>query len=88
MSKRNLMDEAKAKEINLSNDLSKYTREELRKADEWVKNYALSKLQLVLMEQGAKKEVRNYVALMARACYGSVETDHFLVSLNCYPTWL
>ena len=89
MAKRKpFMDEAKAKEIANSRDLSQYSYEELAKADAWVKNYALAKLQLRLTEQGAKKELRNYVALMARSTFGSIETDELLVSMNCYPTWL
>jgi hypothetical protein len=82
------MDEAKAREITSSKDLSGYSCLELRKADEWIQNYALTKLQLTLTEKGVMKEARAYIALMARCHYGSVETDEFLMSMNCYPSWL
>ncbi len=82
------MDEAKAREITLSTDLSKYPHEELQKADVWVKNYALAKLQLQLTQLNTRVDIKNYIALMARAHYGSMETDEFLMSLHCYPTWM
>lgn len=82
------MDEAKAREITQSHNLEKYTHDELRQANTWVQDYSLAKLQLRLTEQGASKEVRNFISLIARASYGSVETDRFLIELKCYPDWL
>lgn len=82
------MTEAKAKEISQSTNLDQYPHEMLVKADAWIKDYALAKLQLRLTEQGTSKDVRNYIALMVRSNYGSVETDAFLMTLDCYPIWL
>jgi len=82
------MNEDKAKEICNATDLSGYTHDELREADLFVKNYALDRLREVLDTFVMPKLAREYIVLMASANYGSVETDDFLMSLDCYPDWL
>lgn len=78
----------KAHEICNAKDLSKYTREECRASDEWIKQYALNALKTKLRGDGFSREVRAFILLMVRCHYGSVETDDFLRSQNCYPEWL
>jgi hypothetical protein len=80
------MTEDQAKAICLAEDLSDYSREELREADEWVKTHALAKLSSVL--NGQPNTLREYVLLMARCHFGSGETDEFLTSMGCYPDWM
>jgi len=83
------MDEAKVREIHKAQSLEGYTHEELREADRWVKDYALHQLSLWLKEDGRQSTaVGDYVMLMARCHYGSVETDQFLKVCGCYPEWL
>src|ERR1700751_6147352 len=83
------MTEDKAKEIHNATDLSVYTHDEFREADAWVKGYALQQLSEWLKEDGRQcSAVGDYVLLMARCHYGSVETDEFLRTLGCYPEWL
>ena len=82
------MNEDKAKEICNAADLSVYTRDELREADLFVKVHALVRLREVLDTFVMPELAKEYITLMASANYGSVETDQFLMSLDCYPDWL
>ena len=79
------MDETKVREIHNAKDLSQYTHDELLKADAWVKAYAIKQLRHKL---NAPPALRSFVLIMARAHYGSVETDTFLRAMECYPEWV
>jgi hypothetical protein len=78
--------EDRAREINKAKDLSGYTHEELRLADEWIKRWALRALDARM--HGVPKIIREYAMLMARCHYGSMETDALLMALKCYPEWI
>lgn len=82
------MDEAKVIEIHKATDLSGYTHSQLMYADNWVKAYALDKLANHLKAAGVTKAMSEYVLLMARCHYGSIETDEFLKAHQCYPKWM
>jgi hypothetical protein len=82
------MTEDKVREIYSVTDFNDYTREELREADQWVKDYALKQLGQSLMDSSASLSLQEYVLLMTRVHYGSVETDNFLRAHQCYPEWL
>jgi hypothetical protein len=79
---------AKVIEIHKALTLSGYSGEELREADQWVKQYALDRLSQHLKATGATKAMSEYIMLMARCHYGSIETDDFLRAHQCYPEWL
>lgn len=78
--------EDKVREIHQSKVLSGYTHEELHEADAWLKAYALDQLQGKLSNTGIC--IGDYVMLMARCHFGSVETDKLLTELDCYPSWM
>ena len=82
------MTEAKVREIDSSTELSKYSYDELHSADEWVKSFALAKLADYLKQEQVPVTLREYILLMSRCHYGSVETDELLLSLSCYPEWI
>lgn len=77
--------QAKVREICNSTDLSVYSYEECRQADKWVEEYALKQLSNKL--RNMPKVYCDYITLMARCNYGSVETHDFLTELKCYPDW-
>lgn len=81
------MDEAKVREIHRATELSGYTHDELREADQWVKDYALVRLKEVIAHSNTQG-MREFILLMARCHYGSTETDAFLSAHQCYPEWL
>lgn len=81
------MNEAKAREIHESDDIMQYSIEELCAADDWFKEYALAKL-AVRLSAIESKVVRDYMQLMARHHFGSVETDDMLKAMDCHPEWL
>lgn len=80
------LNEAQVRAIHEADDLQRFTREELRAADQWIKDYALAELAKELSATSSK--IRDYVMLMARCHYGSMETDALLASLRCYPAWM
>jgi len=82
------MDEAKAREIHLApaEKLHDYTHDELAAADRWLRDYSLDRLRRIT--RGEMRVLRDYAQNMARATYGSVETDEFLNAMGCYPKWL
>lgn len=80
--------EAKVMEIHQAEDISSYSYDELRDADHWMKAYALESLAKHLMAAGVTKAMREYVMLMCRCHYGSIETDEFLRAHGCYPQWM
>jgi hypothetical protein len=82
------IDEAKAKEIHLSLDLSEYSHAELSAADAWLKEYAIAKLAQYLRTVKTSRSLKDYIMLMVRTNYGSVETDEFLAEHGCYPEWV
>ncbi len=82
------MREAKVKEIHKAEDLQSYTHSELVQADNWVKDFALYKLAEYLKTGPVTPALGEYVMLMARCHYGSLETDEFLKAYQCYPDWL
>lgn len=82
------MDEAKVREIHRATELSGYTHDELREADQWVKDAALEKLEQHLKATATPEALSEFVLLMARCHYGSIETDAFLWAHQCYPEWL
>jgi hypothetical protein len=84
----NIMDEARAKEIHLAMDLSEYSHEELSAADAWLKAYAIVKLEQYLKTVKTSRSLKDYIMLMVRTHYGSVETDEFLAEHGCYPEWV
>lgn len=65
---------------------SEWTRQECIQADSFIKDVALTILAANLKPQ--PKVIQDYVNLMARCHYGSIETDEFLKALNCYPDWM
>lgn len=67
-------------------DTAEWDRNKCRAADELVKRTALACLQLRL--KGQPKVIRDYVILMARCHFGSVETDNFLQEMRAYPDWI
>jgi hypothetical protein len=75
----------KVKEIHRAKDLQQYDHKTLQQADQWVKQFALAQLKSKLKSELL---VRDYVLLMARCHYGSVETDDFLKAMGCYPDWM
>ncbi len=82
--------QAKVMEIHKAKDLSGYSHAELRACDEWLKAYALKQLANTLQRKPLApmaKTIIEYILLMARCHFGSVETDRFLTELNCYPKW-
>lgn len=78
----------KAKEISKARDLSVYEQHELRAYDDWIKVHALSHLESWLIEHGVDTTLSEYIKLMARCHFGSIETDELLTKLGCYPDWL
>lgn len=80
------MTEDKAREIHTAKDLSPYSHKELQLADAWVKEYAIKALEAQVSDM--PKALRDYILLMVRVNYGSMETDHFLSEMNCYPSWV
>lgn len=78
--------EAMVKEIHNASDLSQYTHTQLSLADQWIKDKALTKLRFQMA--GLPNTVKNYVFLMSRCHFGSVETDQFLTDMGCYPKWM
>lgn len=56
-----------------------------RAADELVEKTALANLEQSLAH--IPYRTREFVLLMARCHYGSVEVDAYLTELNCYPEW-
>jgi hypothetical protein len=88
MQRESQMLEAKVIEIYKAQTLRGYSSEELREADQWVKQYALDRLSQHLKAAGVTKAFSEYVMLMARCHYGSIETDHFLSVHLCYPKWM
>ena len=78
--------EDKAREISRAKDLSVYTREQCVACDRWIEDFAMRKLRLRLRK--LPNPIKNYVQLMARCHFGSLETDDFLTELECYPDWL
>lgn len=89
--KGNKMDEERVKEIHTANEFqfALFNTEELREADQWIKDYALRQLSEWLKEDGRQSTaVGAYITLMVRCHYGSAETDEFLRTLGCYPSWM
>lgn len=84
--KTSSMTEARVREICRNNDGCTY--EEMRQADEWIRAYALVSLASHLQSVDTSKAISDYVLLMARAHYGSMETDAMLTAHKCYPEWL
>ena len=81
------MDEARAREISLADNVEEYTHEELSETDRWVKDHTLSKLSYLIRDI-KPRELREWIMTCARVHYGSVETDRMLTELECYPRWL
>lgn len=82
------MNEAKVKEIYNATSLKGYTHTELRQADLWTRDYALTRLEQHLKDAGVTVAMKEYVILMAGCHYGSIETDGLLIAHQCYPEWL
>lgn len=82
------MDEVRARAIHCAEDLSSYSHEELAAADRWMRDYALGEFRAHLKRCSMSQRLRDWANGMARATYGSVETDSILTDLRCYPRWL
>ena len=80
--------EDKAREIHNAKDLTTYSYDQLVAADQFIKAYALDRLEQVLASKGIEHVIGEYIMLMSRCHFGSVETDEFLTSLGCYPAWM
>jgi hypothetical protein len=83
---RNTITEERVKTIHAATNLTPFSHDELVNADNWIKRYALNKLHTALHD--VPKPIREYIELMARCHYGSVETDEFLQEMHCYPLWM
>ena len=65
---------------------AEWDRKACIEADLLIKQEALKELARQMASY--PNSIKNYVNLMARCHYGSVETDQFLLELNCYPDWM
>ena len=82
------MNEDQARRIFTASDLSGYSHQDLQRADQWVKVYATNKLAQHLKRTGVTVAMKDYILLMVKCHYGSVETDEFLKAHQCYPDWV
>ncbi len=62
--------------------------EKLRQLHRWIKKYAITQLRVRLNAEGIRNETLEYILLMARCNFSSVETDNFLIHHKCYPEWM
>lgn len=82
------MSETRAREISRSKDLSKFKLEELAAASRYVKDAALKNLSKHLKQLEVPKELRDFILMMAKVDYDTVEVDTLLSNLKCYPEWV
>lgn len=58
-------------------------------ADNLIRDTALRNLALYLDTSRVEPiALRQWIKMIARATFGSVETDEMLQKLNCYPDWM
>ena len=81
------MNEERAREIH-SGALWPLSQKECTEADQWVKDYALRKLNHYLRSASVPHAAKQYIRMMCLYTYGSAETDHFLWEIKAYPHWL
>jgi hypothetical protein len=68
--------------------LKDWTWEQCNQADTLIKVMATEQLAKVIESYKLPKIVQEYLIMMARYHYGSVETNDLLTALKCYPDWM
>lgn len=69
-------------------DAGNWKPADCRAADALIKDRALKTLAVKLKGFNTSQYVKEYIHMMTRCHYGSVETDDFLTKMGCYPDWL
>ncbi len=67
-------------------EIDNWKHEDCYAADAHIKQVALDNLEQKLSEQ--PEALRDFVMIYADVGYGSVETDEFLMKLECYPDYV
>lgn len=65
---------------------AEWNRETCYKADQLIQRTALENFNRYTRQ--FDKPVQEYLNSMVRVHFGSIETDHLLIALKCYPDWM
>jgi hypothetical protein len=68
--------------------LKDWTYEQCQQADALIKVMATTKFTEIVESWNLPKSAQEYLIMMVRLHFGSVETDGLLTALNCYPDWM
>jgi hypothetical protein len=78
--------EAEAKAVHQS-DSQDITYEQAAACDKFVRTLALHQFKNKVEAMRAPVVLKDFIIDVVKLYYGSVEVDHLLVELKCYPEW-